>query len=145
MSAREGKRRNHLLWLGPLLTAGAAISYFTYFARFPSLRDFPWVNLPLVLLGLALSAVGLWRPLARRAIYRGRWLGALGLAGSSLLASAFVLYIFGISTWMPAPSAKALTLDRAPDFTLEDQDGRPVHLADFRGRKLILTFYRGHW
>ena len=145
MSAEPERRRNHLLWLGPLLTAGAAISYFTYFARFPALRDFPWVNLPLVLAGEALSAIGLWRPWARRPIYRGRLLGALGLAGSSLLASAFVLYVFVISTWMPAPSARALALDIAPDFTLEDQAGRPVHLADFRGRKVILTFYRGYW
>ena len=30
---------------------------------------------------------------------------------------------------------------RAPDFTLPDQDGRPVSLADFRGRPLLLVFY----
>ncbi len=36
--------------------------------------------------------------------------------------------------------------DTAPDFTLEDADGRPVTLSDFRGKKLvILVFYRGHW
>ena len=31
--------------------------------------------------------------------------------------------------------------DTAPDFTLTDQDGDPVSLADFRGRKVILYFY----
>jgi peroxiredoxin len=30
---------------------------------------------------------------------------------------------------------------RAPDFTLPDQDGKPVSLADFRGRPLLLVFY----
>jgi peroxiredoxin len=30
---------------------------------------------------------------------------------------------------------------RAPDFSLPDQDGRPVSLADFRGRPLLLVFY----
>ena len=29
----------------------------------------------------------------------------------------------------------------APDFTLQDQDGTPVSLADFRGRKVVLYFY----
>jgi peroxiredoxin Q/BCP len=31
--------------------------------------------------------------------------------------------------------------DIAPDFELADQDGRPVKLSDFRGRKVILYFY----
>ncbi|HSJ97238.1 MAG TPA: peroxiredoxin [Myxococcota bacterium] len=31
--------------------------------------------------------------------------------------------------------------DRAPDFTLEDQDGRPVSLADFRGRKNVVVYF----
>lgn len=29
----------------------------------------------------------------------------------------------------------------APDFTLADQQGRPVSLADFKGQKLVLYFY----
>ena len=29
----------------------------------------------------------------------------------------------------------------APDFTLLDQDGTPVHLADLRGEKIVLYFY----
>lgn len=31
--------------------------------------------------------------------------------------------------------------DTAPDFTLDDQDGSPVSLADLRGRKVVLYFY----
>ena len=30
---------------------------------------------------------------------------------------------------------------QAPDFTLKDQDGNAVSLADFRGRKLVVYFY----
>jgi thioredoxin-dependent peroxiredoxin len=30
---------------------------------------------------------------------------------------------------------------RAPDFTLPDQDGNPVSLADFSGRPVVLYFY----
>ena len=29
----------------------------------------------------------------------------------------------------------------APDFKLDDQDGNPVSLADFRGKKILLWFY----
>jgi len=31
--------------------------------------------------------------------------------------------------------------DKAPSFSLEDQNGRTVSLADFRGTKLLLYFY----
>jgi thioredoxin-dependent peroxiredoxin len=31
--------------------------------------------------------------------------------------------------------------DEAPPFTLPDQDGNTVSLADFRGRKVVLYFY----
>jgi len=30
---------------------------------------------------------------------------------------------------------------RAPDFTLPDQDAKPVSLKDFAGKKVILFFY----
>jgi peroxiredoxin Q/BCP len=31
--------------------------------------------------------------------------------------------------------------DRAPDFTLDDQEGRPVRLADFRGQKNVVVYF----
>ncbi|MBR6372562.1 MAG: thioredoxin-dependent thiol peroxidase [Victivallales bacterium] len=31
--------------------------------------------------------------------------------------------------------------DAAPDFTLQDKDGREISLSDFRGRKVVLYFY----
>ena len=31
--------------------------------------------------------------------------------------------------------------DRAPDFTLPDQQGKPVSLTDFQGRRVVLYFY----
>lgn len=34
----------------------------------------------------------------------------------------------------------------APDFTLENVEGRTVTLSDFRGKQfVVLVFYRGHW
>jgi peroxiredoxin len=32
---------------------------------------------------------------------------------------------------------------KAPDFTLPDSGGKPVSLADFKGRKVLLIFYPG--
>ncbi len=32
--------------------------------------------------------------------------------------------------------------DAAPDFTLPDNNGKPVHLADYKGKKnVVLAFY----
>ena len=31
--------------------------------------------------------------------------------------------------------------DKAPDFTLQDQDGKPVILKDLRGKTVVLYFY----
>lgn len=36
--------------------------------------------------------------------------------------------------------------DKAPDFTLENMDGKRISLSDYRGKKdVVLVFYRGHW
>ncbi len=36
--------------------------------------------------------------------------------------------------------------EMAPDFTLEDQQGRPVTLSSTRGKMpIVLVFYRGYW
>jgi peroxiredoxin Q/BCP len=31
--------------------------------------------------------------------------------------------------------------DKAPGFTAKDQDGNPVSLPDFRGKRVVLFFY----
>ena len=34
----------------------------------------------------------------------------------------------------------------APDFALENVDGKALSLSDFRGKKsVVLVFYRGYW
>jgi len=38
-------------------------------------------------------------------------------------------------------SERLATGDPAPDFTLPDADGKPVALADYRGRKVVVYFY----
>ena len=31
--------------------------------------------------------------------------------------------------------------DKAPDFTLQDENGKPVSLTDFRGKNVVLYFF----
>ena len=139
------RRRNHLIWIGPLVTFAGLVSYFTFFARFAALRDFPWVNLPLTLAGVALSAFGLWRAFARPAVFRGRILGTLGLVLSVFLGGLFSFYVFRLSYSLPEPSATTLSLEAAPDFALAAMNGDTVRLSDLQGSKVVLVFYRGFW
>lgn len=46
----------------------------------------------------------------------------------------------------PADLERVKVGDVAPDFTLENVDGRPVTLSSLRGKKKVaLVFYRGYW
>lgn len=89
-----------------------------------------WVMLAAALF-LALSAA--WRD-------RRRWVRAV--AGLELLVAAFFLWgFFGLAR---LPAARAP--ERAADFTLPDQEGRPVTLsAELARGPVLLVFYRGHW
>lgn len=46
----------------------------------------------------------------------------------------------------PTDLARVKVGDKAPDFTLENMDGKRISLSDFGGKKnVVLVFYRGHW
>lgn len=65
-----------------------------------------------------------------------RVLMAIVLAGLSLPAG----FAANKSSDMPAPKIKVG--DMAPDFTLEDQNGKKISLHDYRGQKNVaLAFY----
>ncbi len=138
-------RRNHLIWVGPVVTVAAILSYFMVFARYPALRDFPWLNLPLAVLGIGLSAAGVWRAFGRPEVFRGRILAPLGAVVSLFFASFFGFYIFSLSYLLPAPTETTLRLGTAPGFALAAAVGGTVRLDDFLGRKVVLVFYRGFW
>jgi cytochrome oxidase Cu insertion factor (SCO1/SenC/PrrC family) len=46
---------------------------------------------------------------------------------------------------VPKPQSTFVEGQPAPDFTLNDQDGRPFRLSDQRGAGVVLIFYRGYW
>jgi hypothetical protein len=128
-----------------LIVSVGAISYFMIFSLYPALRDFPWINLPAVLLGMAVSVVGLRRAVIAPEVYRGRVMGSIGLLFSAALGGLFCAYIFVISYWLPEPSATTANLTRVPELTLVDHAGRPFDLGGARERKLLIVFYRGYW
>ena len=111
----------------------------------PTLRDFPWLSLPVVIVGVAVTASGLWRAFSRPETYRGKIWGSVGLTFSLLLSLLFGSYVFVISYWLPEPTSAAVGLSFAPDVALSDQRGRATRLADYAGRKVVLVFYRGYW
>ena len=136
-------KRNHLAWIGPLVAFAGAVSYFLVFVRWPALRDFPWVNLPLTLAGLAASVVAFRR---RRSESRLSKVTAWsGLVVSTLFAGLFCFYIFYYSSTLPEPTATTMDMGQAADFALADQNGRVVRLADMRGKNVVLVFFRGFW
>ncbi len=65
-------------------------------------------------------------------------------AWGAILAVLFAAASFA-AVQQPSPASQSGTLkvgDMAPDFTLPDQDGKPVRLADFKGKqKVVLAFY----
>ena len=75
---------------------------------------------------------------------RAPHLGVSILAGLNVtLAAAFAWFLYGIAAVPPAHGPELGVA--APDFALPDQTGTVVRLGDFRGRPLLLVFYRGHW
>jgi len=58
-----------------------------------------------------------------------------------LLAAGFVAW----KMVLPKPQSSFASLQPAPDFTLNDQDGKPFKLSSLRGSRVVLVFYRGYW
>ena len=58
----------------------------------------------------------------------------------TLRGAAMALAMLGLG--LGPQGAELKVGDRAPDFTLPDQNGRPVTLSSFQGKKnVVLAFY----
>ena len=120
------------------------LSYFMVFAKYPLTRDFPWVNFPIMLIGLWMAWKYRWRNRKAR-LTRARIFSSLLLTGSILIVALFCFYVFSYSYQLPK-SSNGLALEQQPKaFTLNDHQGNDASLADYRGKNLIISFYRGYW
>jgi cytochrome oxidase Cu insertion factor (SCO1/SenC/PrrC family) len=73
-------------------------------------------------------------------------IGALVLA-STVSTAAFAQLGPKEPATQPATEINRVKVGQpAPDFTLEDSDGKAMSLSDFRAKKsVVLVFYRGYW
>jgi hypothetical protein len=140
------RKWNWPLWVGFVVAVGGLFSY-EYFVRFPITRDFPWANLLLFGIGAALLVIGLFRAFGRPQLYRGKIFGSIFTTIAFVLFSFFAYEIFYVLRQIP-PSAGAPRIgQKAPEFTVPDQNEKPVALADLlsRSKAVAVIFYRGFW
>jgi hypothetical protein len=123
-----------------LLVLAGIVGYFVVVLHFgawlPGVRNTAVPNWMLVAAGIGLAALAVRR-------FPGRWTPKLVLGLNGVLAGLFaaMLYVFSAVPATAGPPVGA----PAPDFTLSDQRGNSVRLADLRGAPVLLVFYRGHW
>ncbi len=144
---RDKTRRwpKHAVWIGTLITLFGVISYYLYFVRFPDLRDVPLVNLPLSWFGLILCGAGSWHVLTRGRRTLGKVLAVVLFLLTFGVAGLFNGYVFVFSYQLPEAAGAMAVQESGPDFALLDHNGESVSLSSFRGRKVVLVFYRGFW
>jgi hypothetical protein len=146
MSASAKKSWNWLLSIGFLCALGGFFSY-AFFAQFPITRDFPWANLLLFAAGGICLVVGLFRAFGKAQVYRGKIFGSILASLAVLMFGLFSYVLFYELREVPPSTAAPRIGQKAPEFTLSDQDGNDVSLSDLVGRSkaVALIFYRGFW
>jgi hypothetical protein len=130
-----------LAWIGPLIAVPGLLSYFTTFSMWPAFRDFPWLNLLILVAAVMISALAVRR--AEPGL--GRLGSVAGLVVSLSALGLLCFYCFFLSYQLPDAGRVADDGTRIPNITLVAQDGEAIDLADAARDKLILVFYRGHW
>jgi len=135
-----------LLWIGFIFALAGFLSY-TFFAQFPITRDFPWANLLLFAVGGILLVMGLFRSFGKPQVYRGKILGPILATLAVLIFGLFSYVVFYELRQVPPSTGAPRVGQKAPDFTLPDQDGKDVTLSNLvSGSKAVaLIFYRGFW
>jgi len=139
------RKWNWPLWVGFTLAIGGLFSY-EWFAQFPITRDFPWATLLIFGIGAVLLLVGLFRAFGRPQLYRGKVFGSIFTVLALMLFAFFSYEIFYVLKQVPLSAQAPRIGEKAPEFTLPDQNERQVALADLLSPNgAILIFYRGYW
>jgi hypothetical protein len=140
------RKWNWPIWIGFVVVI-VGLSSYEFFTQFPITRDFPWANFFLLGIGIALLIVGLFRAFGRPQVYRGKVFGSIFTAIAVLFIAFFSYVIFYVLHQVPASAGAPHVGQKAPDFFLLDQNGKPVGLGDLlsKSKGALLIFYRGFW
>src|ERR1043165_2150432 len=129
---------NWALWIGFALVV-AGFARYPVFVIVPALRDFPWANFLLLGLGLLLLLVGLFRAFGNPRVYRGKVFGSIFAVLGLGIVAAFSYLVFYELHQVPPSAGAPRVGQQAPEFTLPDQDEKPVALADLAaGSKAVV-------
>jgi hypothetical protein len=150
------RRWNLSLWLGALLVPAALAVYLLVLVPHPAARDRPWILLPIFAVALALVARGVVRAWRAPQLWRGRLFGSIVGVLATALAGFLAFGILVAARDLPASAGAPKVGERAPDFTLPDQNGKLISLASLLGagaggdaavgaNGALLIFYRGTW
>lgn len=63
----------------------------------------------------------------------------------SLFLIVLALSLAGWAQVLPKPQTASAQGKPAPDFTLQDQNGKTVRLSSLKGQRVLLVFFRGTW
>jgi cytochrome oxidase Cu insertion factor (SCO1/SenC/PrrC family) len=117
--------------------AFGGIAAYVLLFRIAAVRNHPTIYVAAFAVATALAVLALVR-----ARHWPAWV-ALGLSVVLLAAGSWFNFVMAR---VPTTPSVLRVGERPPDFTLPDASGRPVTLADYRGKKpVVLVFYRGAW
>lgn len=144
---------NWPLWLGFLLSLFVFISYPFIFAQWPVTRDFPWANLLLLVLAVALLFIGVRRAVSAGTSRLAKISAAILTTLSVVVLGLFILTTFVMARWLPSSKGAPQVGQKAPAFSLASADGRQVALSQLltepvggkTPKAVLLIFYRGYW
>jgi hypothetical protein len=120
-----------------VLVAVGGVAAYALLLGFAVVRNHPEGYVAAAAVATALAGLAL-----RRSRRWPSW-AALGFSALVLLVTAWFNFV---AARVPDTPVAVRVGEPAPEFTLPDALGRPVALADYRGRKpVVLVFYRGYW
>jgi hypothetical protein len=120
-----------------LLICGATIATYSTLLGVAAVRNHPEGYVAAFAIAATLAGLGV--------ALRRRWYGWMALTVAVFLLTLGSYVNFVVARIPDEPTVLRVG-ERAPDFALTDAAGRPVSLADYRGKKaVLLVFYRGYW
>lgn len=128
-------RRTWSALAGLLLALAGPVSYVAFLDQ-PFLRATGAAGFALLILGTLIG----WMAATRD---RRKWVRGAAIF-NTLLLGLFAYGLFGLSALPESQSFAAMS--SPPDFTLPDENNRPVKLSDtYSAGPVLLVFYRGFW